>query len=363
MPLVNQAGPGRLARRAARQGGGPGAVPDACARTSARSSPAPSSPCSATCAPPGSPTASSSSRPRWTRAATRWPAWPPTRRSSGPTGTSGPARRQPSPRSGSRSACEYQIVPEEQPAKIDWYTGKPLTYDVDHTDGYILIDPAGRERFVDAVGAESEGRSSNAKLRSLLDDGGLHELQNPASARLDDGRCAGLHQLAARHQHPGIGLLMGGRLRRTALVVPAALAGLALLLSACGGAGSDVTTLSGPADHRQLVDAHAAAFSGRADPRHRRRQHALRLRPRHSDPQRLHSATVCVFQWPPLVTSGPVRVGKGVDRRTGGHAPPARRLDPALLRRPPALHVQRRRRARASSWARRSTRTAASGTC
>ena len=40
---------------------------------------------------------------------------------------------------------EYQIVPEEQPAKIDWYTGKPLTYDVEHTDGYILINPAGRE--------------------------------------------------------------------------------------------------------------------------------------------------------------------------------------------------------------------------
>ena len=31
-----------------------------------------------------------------------------------------------------------QIVPEEQPAKIDWLTGKPLTYDVDHTDGYFL---------------------------------------------------------------------------------------------------------------------------------------------------------------------------------------------------------------------------------
>ena len=34
-----------------------------------------------------------------------------------------------------------------------------------------------------------------------------------------------------------------------------------------------------------------------------------------------HSAcvsNVCVFQWPPLVTSGPVRVGKGVDRSLVG---------------------------------------------
>ncbi len=43
-----------------------------------------------------------------------------------------------------------QIVPEEQPPKLDWWTGKPLTYDVDHTDGYFLIDPTGTERFSDS---------------------------------------------------------------------------------------------------------------------------------------------------------------------------------------------------------------------
>jgi protein SCO1 len=73
---------------------------------------------------------------------------------------------------------EYQIVPEAQPAKIDWYTGKPLTYDVEHTDGYILINPSGRERFVDASAPNEKG-ALNAKLRGLLNEGGLHELQNP----------------------------------------------------------------------------------------------------------------------------------------------------------------------------------------
>jgi protein SCO1 len=73
---------------------------------------------------------------------------------------------------------EYQIVPEAQPAKIDWYTGKPLAYDVEHTDGYILINPSGRERFVDASAPNQKG-TLNAKLRGLLNDGGLHELQNP----------------------------------------------------------------------------------------------------------------------------------------------------------------------------------------
>jgi cytochrome oxidase Cu insertion factor (SCO1/SenC/PrrC family) len=73
---------------------------------------------------------------------------------------------------------EYQIVPEEQPPKTDWFTGKPLTYDVNHTDGYILISPAGRERFVDASAPNQKG-VLDSKLRGLLNDGGLHELQNP----------------------------------------------------------------------------------------------------------------------------------------------------------------------------------------
>ena len=71
----------------------------------------------------------------------------------------------------------YQKVPEEQPAKLDWWTGQPLTYDMVHTDGYIIVDPSGRERFVDATAPNVPGLSP--KLKSLLDDGGLHELAHP----------------------------------------------------------------------------------------------------------------------------------------------------------------------------------------
>jgi len=72
----------------------------------------------------------------------------------------------------------YQVVSEEQPAKTDWWTGQPLTYDVDHTDGYILIDQSGRERFVDASAPNQKG-ALTPKLRGLLNNGGLHDLQNP----------------------------------------------------------------------------------------------------------------------------------------------------------------------------------------
>jgi protein SCO1/2 len=71
----------------------------------------------------------------------------------------------------------YQMVAEEQPAKTDWWTGQPLTYDVDHTDGYILIDSAGRERFVDASAPTIPGLSP--KLKALLNVGGLHDLAHP----------------------------------------------------------------------------------------------------------------------------------------------------------------------------------------
>ncbi len=73
---------------------------------------------------------------------------------------------------------EYQKIPEEQPPKDDWWTGQPLTYDVNHTDGYILIDPSGRERFVDATAPNMKGQL-NQKLTSLLNEGGVHELDNP----------------------------------------------------------------------------------------------------------------------------------------------------------------------------------------
>ncbi len=73
-----------------------------------------------------------------------------------------------------------QIVPEEQPAKIDWFTGRPLTYDVDHTDGYFLIGPSGHERFSDSNPPDLHGRLDH-KLTNLLNGGGLKNLHHQAN--------------------------------------------------------------------------------------------------------------------------------------------------------------------------------------
>ncbi len=103
---------------------------------------------------------------------------------------------------------------------------------------------------------------------------------------------------------------MGSRLRRPALVVPAALAGCALLLSACAGAG--VTTLSSPPttdNSLTLTLQHSPVgpilATGGGDT-------LYDFVP--DTPTR--SACIndgCVFQWPPLIQDGTVRVGKGVD--------------------------------------------------
>jgi protein SCO1/2 len=71
----------------------------------------------------------------------------------------------------------YQVVPEGSPPGIDWQTGKPYAYDVDHSDGFILIDPGLHERFV-AAGMVS-GATVPKPLRRLLDTQGVYDSKHP----------------------------------------------------------------------------------------------------------------------------------------------------------------------------------------
>ena len=74
----------------------------------------------------------------------------------------------------------YQIVPEAQPPHLDWYTGRPLTYDVDHTDGYFLIDAKGHERFIDINAAvRPQGQPQQEVDLAPRHAGGVHGLRHP----------------------------------------------------------------------------------------------------------------------------------------------------------------------------------------
>ena len=250
--------------------------------------------------------------------------------------------------------------PRSNRRRRDWYTGQPLTYDVDHTDGYILIDPAGRERFVDATAPNEKG-ALDPKLRGLLDDGGLHNLQQPA------GRPTGRRPTP---WPPSAGSSARASPRRAR----DAAAGCAVPPSSFRQPSpASPWSLSrlrrrrrdhavGPADHRHLADADPAALPRRADPRHRRRRHALRLRPRHADSQRLPQRRLRL----PVATARRQRARSASARASTAPwsarcaGPTARPSSPtAATRSTPTTATCRP----AWSWGRPSTRTAASGTC
>jgi len=72
----------------------------------------------------------------------------------------------------------YEQVPQDDPPAVDWWTGKPLTYDVDHSDGYVLIGPKGVERFSTGAAPAFSGRL-DPTLHAFLDDEGLDHLAHP----------------------------------------------------------------------------------------------------------------------------------------------------------------------------------------
>jgi protein SCO1 len=84
----------------------------------------------------------------------------------------------------------FQRVPQTNPPDVDWLTHRPERFDVQHTDGVFIVDPAGRERVVDE-GMPQVSAALPAPLRRLLNAEGRQNLAHPqlpwtASQVLDD---------------------------------------------------------------------------------------------------------------------------------------------------------------------------------
>jgi protein SCO1 len=73
----------------------------------------------------------------------------------------------------------YEKVPEDNPPSIDWWTGKPLTYDINHSDNYFVIDPSGSERVVQDAAPDFHGHL-NPKLYRFLSGLGHYHIEHPA---------------------------------------------------------------------------------------------------------------------------------------------------------------------------------------
>lgn len=74
----------------------------------------------------------------------------------------------------------YEKVPEGSPPGIDWQTGRPYTYDVDHSEGFIVIDARQHERFVAGGMAQVHGQLQ-PDLHKMLDAHGVGNLDRPGA--------------------------------------------------------------------------------------------------------------------------------------------------------------------------------------
>ncbi|HEY3772441.1 MAG TPA: SCO family protein [Solirubrobacteraceae bacterium] len=98
----------------------------------------------------------------------------------------------------------YRRVPEGKPAAIDWMTHRRLTFDVQHTDGLFIIDPAGRERIADVGMPDVNGHLPHV-LSALLDAQGRRELTHPEQPWTPQEVLSDLERLTGQAQSPEAG--------------------------------------------------------------------------------------------------------------------------------------------------------------
>jgi protein SCO1/2 len=92
----------------------------------------------------------------------------------------------------------YWRTPEGKPPDLDWLTGKPLTFDVSHTDGLFLIGPDGRERIVH-VGMPRGQRQLPRVLLRLLNKQGRLDLAQPTAGWTPQDGLNDIGYLLKRH--------------------------------------------------------------------------------------------------------------------------------------------------------------------
>jgi protein SCO1/2 len=74
---------------------------------------------------------------------------------------------------------EYGRTKEANPPDLDWWTHKPLTYDIAHSDDLIFFGPTGNERFVVNADPNARGVDTPAELVKFLSAQGRRALRHP----------------------------------------------------------------------------------------------------------------------------------------------------------------------------------------
>jgi thiol-disulfide isomerase/thioredoxin len=96
----------------------------------------------------------------------------------------------------------YKRVPQGKPPDVDWWTHKPETFDVVHTDGAFIVDPRGRLR-VAVPGMPALDAALPRRLSGLLNDQGRQNLRRPDTPWTVDGLLDDLLTLLGRRPAAG----------------------------------------------------------------------------------------------------------------------------------------------------------------
>ncbi|HEY8729089.1 MAG TPA: SCO family protein [Acidothermaceae bacterium] len=78
--------------------------------------------------------------------------------------------------------ASYSQQPEPTPASTDWFTGKTLTYDVEHSDVLVYLDATTHQRFVIQGMPNGENAPLTSGERSFLSSDGVANLTNSDNA-------------------------------------------------------------------------------------------------------------------------------------------------------------------------------------
>ena len=98
-------------------------------------------------------------------------------------------------------------VPDGRPAPRDWLTGKPLTYDLTHSDELFFIDADSRERFLlEGAPHLAPGAPIPAKLSQFMDATGHANVDHPDPQAWTLRQALGVLSWLTGHAiHPGNG--------------------------------------------------------------------------------------------------------------------------------------------------------------
>lgn len=96
---------------------------------------------------------------------------------------------------------DFFRTPQDKPPDVDWWTRKPLTFDVAHTDGPFFVAQHGHWRVL-ILGVPNVHGKLAARLRGLLSDKGLKNLAEPEAPWTVSEALADLSFLVGRHIKP-----------------------------------------------------------------------------------------------------------------------------------------------------------------